>query len=117
MTSSNGPRTPTWMPTLRDVGEAVLTLLTTTVGLAVAVALIDGVRVRHPVGDRVLAAGSWRVGDLLLRAPLGCSAGSASAALALGVGLLAQVATRGWRSRWSPASARTTSGPSSESWC
>ena len=91
MTTSSGPRTPSWLPTLRDVGEAVLTLLTTTVGLAVAVALIDGVRSDTPWAI-VLAAVVVAVGDLLLRAPLRFLARRGSAALALGLGLLAQVA-------------------------
>ena len=79
------------MPTLRDIGEAVLTLLTTTVGLAVAVALIDGVRSDTPWAI-VLAAAVVAAGDLLLRAPLRFLARRGSAALALGLGLLAQVA-------------------------
>ena len=92
MTSSSRPRTPSWMPTLRDIGEAVLTLLTTTVGLAVAVALIDGVRSDTPWAIVLAAAVVVAVGDLLLRAPLRFLARRGSAALALGLGLLAQVA-------------------------
>lgn len=91
MTSSTGMRTPTWMPTLRDIGEAVLTLATTTLGLAIAVWLIDGVRADTPWAI-VLAAVVVAAGDLLLRAPLRFLARRGSAALALGLGLLAQVA-------------------------
>ena len=91
MTPSTGPRTPSWMPTLRDIGEAVLTLLTTTVGLAVAVAVIDGIRSDSPAAI-VFAAAVVAAGDLLLRAPLRFLARRGSAALALGLGLLAQVA-------------------------
>lgn len=91
MTSPTGVRTPTWMPTLRDIGEAVLTLATTTLGLAVAVWIIDGVRTDTPWAV-VLAAVVVAVGDLLLRAPLRFLARRGSAALALGLGLLAQLA-------------------------
>jgi hypothetical protein len=91
MTSPTGTRTPTWMPTLRDIGEAVLTLVTTAVGLAVAVWLMDGVRTDTP-WSVVLAAVVVAAGDLLLRAPLRFLARRGSAALALGLGLLAQIA-------------------------
>src|SRR6478609_1497641 len=91
MTSPTGVRTPTWMPTLRDIGEAVLTLATTTLGLAAAVWIIDGVRTDTPWAV-VLAAVVVAVGDLLLRAPLRFLARRGSAALALGLGLLAQLA-------------------------
>lgn len=91
MTSPTRSRAPRWLPTLRDIGEAVLTLVTTTLGLAVAVWLIDGVRADTP-GAIVLAAVVVAVGDLLLRAPLRFLARRGSAALALGLGLLAQVA-------------------------
>ena len=69
MTSPTGRRIRAWVPTLQDIGEAVLTLATTTLGLAVAVWLIDGVRSDNP-GSIVLAAVVVAVGDLLLGAPL-----------------------------------------------
>jgi uncharacterized membrane protein YvlD (DUF360 family) len=91
MTSRTGTRTPTWAPTVRDVGEAVLTLVATGVGLAVAVALSRGVRA-DDVAAILVAALVVAVGDLLLRAPLRFLARRGSAVLALALGLLAQVA-------------------------
>src|SRR4051794_27725265 len=91
MTSRTGLHLPRWAPTVRDVGEAVLTLATTTLGLAAAVALVGGVRA-DDARAVVLAAVVVAVGDLLLRAPLRFLARRGSAALALGLGLLAQVA-------------------------
>ena len=90
MTSPTGRRIRAWVPTLQGIGEAVLTLVTTTLGLAVAVWLIDGVRSDNP-GAIVLAAVVVAVGDLLLGAPLRFLARRGSAVLALGLGLLAQV--------------------------
>ncbi|MEZ0449233.1 alkaline phosphatase family protein [Cellulomonas sp. ICMP 17802] len=91
MTSRPGTRTPTWVPTVRDVGEAVLTLVATGLGLAVAVALSRGVSA-DDVAAIVLAALVVAAGDLLLRVPLRFLARRGSAGLALGLGLLAQVA-------------------------
>jgi hypothetical protein len=91
MTSPTGRRLRAWVPTLQDVGEAVLTLATTTLGLAVAVWLIDGVRADNPASV-VAAAVVVAIGDLLLGAPLRFLARRGSAVLALGLGLLAQVA-------------------------
>ena len=91
MTSPTGRRLRAWVPTLQDVGEAVLTLATTTLGLAVAVWLIDGVRSDNPASI-VAAAVVVALGDLLLGAPLRFLARRGSAVLALGLGLLAQVA-------------------------
>jgi uncharacterized membrane protein YvlD (DUF360 family) len=91
MTSPTVRRTPTWLPTVRDVGEAVLTLATTAVGLGVAVALVAGVRA-DDVAAILAAAVVVAVGDLVLRAPLRFLARRGSAVLALVLGLLAQVA-------------------------
>ncbi|MBO3103142.1 alkaline phosphatase family protein [Cellulomonas fengjieae] len=91
MAPTTGPRPPSWLPTLRDLGESVLTLLTTAVGLGVAVAVVDGVRLSSPWAV-VLAAGVVAAGDLLLRTPLRFLARSGSALVALALGLLAQVA-------------------------
>jgi len=95
MTTPTGPRPRSrvraWVPTLQDIGEAVITLVTTTLGLAVAVWLIDGVRSDNP-GAIILAAVVVALGDLLLLAPLRFLARTGSAALALGLGLLAQIA-------------------------
>src|SRR4051794_4374687 len=91
MTSRTGLHLPRWAPTVRDVGEAVLTLATTTLGLAAAVALVGGVRA-DDARAVVLAAVVVAVGDLLLRAPLRFLARRGGAAPALGLGLLAQLA-------------------------
>ena len=91
MTSPTGTRTPTWLPTVRDVGEAVLTLVATAVGLGVAVAVVAGVRA-DTVQAIVVAAVVVGVGDLVLRAPLRFLARRGSAVLALVLGLLAQIA-------------------------
>ncbi|KRD41681.1 phosphodiesterase [Cellulomonas sp. Root930] len=91
MTSRTGTAPTSWAPSVRDVGEAVLTLVATGVGLAVAVALSRGVRA-DDVAAIALAALVVAVGDLLLRAPLRFLARRGSAVLALGLGLLAQVA-------------------------
>jgi len=91
MTSPTGTRTPTWLPTVRDVGEAVLTLVATAVGLGVAVAVVAGVRA-DSVQAIVVAALVVGVGDLVLRAPLRFLARRGSAVLALVLGLLAQIA-------------------------
>ena len=91
MTSPTGRRVRAWVPTLQDIGEAVLTLVTTTLGLAVAVWLIDGVRSDSPASI-VAAAVVVALGDLLLGGPLRFLARRGSAVLALGLGLLAQIA-------------------------
>src|SRR4051795_8015969 len=91
MTSPTGRRVRAWVPTLQDIGEAVLTLVTTTLGLAVAVWLIDGVRSDSPA-SLFAAAVVVALGDLLLGGPLRYLARRGSAVLALGLGLLAQVA-------------------------
>ncbi|WP_315098239.1 alkaline phosphatase family protein [uncultured Cellulomonas sp.] len=91
MTASAGARPPAWAPTVRDVGEAVLTLLTTALGLALAVAATRGVRA-DDAGAVVLAAVLVAAGDLLVRPSLRFLARRGSAVLALVVGLVAQVA-------------------------
>ena len=113
MTPSTGPRTPSWMPTLRDIGEAVLTLLTTTVGLAVAVAVIDGI-LDSPAAI-VFAAAVVAAGDLLLRAPLRFLRGEAVPLWLSAWGCSRKWPCCGSRCRSSPASTRTPCGPSSAS--
>ncbi|WP_028049869.1 alkaline phosphatase family protein [Cellulomonas sp. URHD0024] len=91
MTSPTGRRLRAWVPTLQDTGEALLTLTTTTLGLAIAVWLLEGVRSDTPASI-IAAAVVVAIGDLLLGAPLRFLARRGSAVLALGLGLLAQVA-------------------------
>jgi hypothetical protein len=85
-------RRPTWLPDLADVGDALLSLVTTALGLGVAIAVVDDVGVTDPLPVFVAAA-VVAFGDLALRAPLRLLARSAGAGGALVVGLLAQVAT------------------------
>lgn len=80
-----------WVPTLADVGDVALGLATTALGLAVAIALVDGVAATSPLSV-VLVALAVGVGDLLLRAPLRWFAAAAGAMGALAAGLLVQVA-------------------------
>lgn len=81
---------PAWRPTLGDVADAVLGLVTTALGLGVAVAVVPGVRTDGPAGV-LLAAVLVFVGDLALRAPLRALARVVGAMGALALGLLVQV--------------------------
>lgn len=76
-----------WSVTLSDVGDAALGLVTTAVGLGIAIALVDGVRATNP-GSVVLAAAVVAVGDLVLRPSLRVLArvGGAMGALVAGLG-------------------------------
>ncbi|GCD20335.1 alkaline phosphatase family protein [Cellulomonas algicola] len=80
-----------WVPTLADVGDVLLGLATTALGLGVAIALVDGVTAQSPLGVVVVAL-AVAVGDLLLRAPLRWFAAVAGAMGALVAGLVVQVA-------------------------
>jgi uncharacterized membrane protein YvlD (DUF360 family) len=79
-----------WAVTLSDVGDALLSLVTTAVGLGVAIALVDGVSASNP-GAVVLAALVVAVGDLVLRPALRVLARVGGAMGALLAGLAAQV--------------------------
>ncbi|WHP17510.1 phage holin family protein [Cellulomonas sp. ES6] len=85
------PRRGWWSVTLSDVGDALLGLVTTAVGLGVAIAVVDGVRATNP-GAVVLAALLVGAGDLVLRPPLRVLARVGGAMGALVAGLGAQVA-------------------------
>lgn len=79
-----------WAVTLSDVGDALLGLVTTALGLGIAVALVEGVAASNP-GSVVLAALLVAAGDLVLRPPLRVLARAGGAAGALVAGLGAQV--------------------------
>lgn len=84
-------RTPrAWRPTLEDVGDSLVGLLTTAVGLGVAVAVVDGVSADRP-WSVVLAAVVVAAGDVVLRPPLRVLARLVGAVGALVTGLAAQV--------------------------
>ena len=84
------PRWPSWLPTLRDVGDALLQLVTTTLGLGVAVLALDGVTAAR-IDSVLVAAAVVGVGDLLLRPALRVMALISGAMGALVAGLAAQV--------------------------
>ncbi|GIG37196.1 alkaline phosphatase family protein [Cellulomonas pakistanensis] len=79
-----------WTVTLSDVGDALLGLVTTAVGLGIAIAVVDGVSATNP-GSVLLAALAVAVGDLVLRPPLRLLARVGGAMGALLAGLGAQV--------------------------
>ncbi|MFI2752698.1 alkaline phosphatase family protein [Cellulomonas sp. P22] len=79
-----------WWPTLADAGDAALGLVTTALGLGVAISLVDGVSADNPLAV-VLVALVVAVGDLVLRPGLRLMARVAGAAGALVAGLAAQV--------------------------
>lgn len=87
-----------WSVTLSDVGDALLGLVTTALGLGVAIALVDGVRADNP-GGVLLAALVVAVGDLVLRPPLRVLARVGGAMGALVAGLGAQVLVA-WFALW-----------------
>ncbi|HWJ86348.1 MAG TPA: phosphodiesterase, partial [Cellulomonas sp.] len=80
------------VPDLADVGDALLSLATTAIGLGIAIAVVDdvGVSGSWPV---IVAAAVVAVGDMALRAPMRLLAQAAGAGGALVAGLLAQVLT------------------------
>jgi hypothetical protein len=84
------PRWPAWLPTLRDLGDTLLQLATTALGLGVAVWAVDGVSADR-LDSVVLAAAVVGVGDLLLRPGLRLMALVSGAMGALVSGLAAQV--------------------------
>ena len=79
-----------WRPTLEDVGDSVVGLATTAVGLGVAIALVDGVSAEQP-WSVLLAALVVAAGDVVLRPPLRVLARLVGAVGALVTGLAAQV--------------------------
>lgn len=87
-----------WSVTLSDVGDALLGLVTTALGLGVAIALVDGVHADNP-GGVLLAALVVAVGDLVLRPPLRVLARVGGAMGALVAGLGAQVLVA-WFALW-----------------
>ncbi|WP_223304828.1 alkaline phosphatase family protein [Cellulomonas sp. B6] len=78
------------MPRAVDVGDALVSLAVTALGLGVAIVVVDGVSATTPWGV-LLAALAVAVGDLVLRAPLRVLATVAGAGGALVAGLAAQV--------------------------
>lgn len=87
---SVAPPRSRWSVTLTDVGDALLGLVTTAVGLGIAIALVDGVSASNP-GAVVLVAAIVAAGDLLLRPSLRVLARVGGAMGALVAGLGAQV--------------------------
>ncbi|MBT0995781.1 alkaline phosphatase family protein [Cellulomonas sp. DKR-3] len=83
-------RAAAWRPTLGDVGDAALGLVTTAVGLGVAVAVVPGVRTDGFAGVLVAAVLVF-LGDLAVRAPLRALARVVGAMGALALGLLVQL--------------------------
>jgi hypothetical protein len=79
-----------WSVTLSDVGDALLGLVATAVGLGAALAVVDGVSADNP-GSVLLAALVVAVGDLVLRPSLRVLARVGGAMGALVAGLGAQV--------------------------
>ncbi|GAA3811701.1 alkaline phosphatase family protein [Cellulomonas soli] len=79
-----------WRPTLEDVGDSVVGLATTAVGLGVAIALVDGASAEQP-WSVLLAALVVAAGDVVLRPPLRVLARLVGAVGALVTGLAAQV--------------------------
>ena len=79
-----------WSVTLSDVGDALLGLVTTALGLGAAIVLVDGVGASNP-GSVLLAALAVALGDLVLRPPLRLLARVGGAMGALLAGLGAQV--------------------------
>lgn len=88
--ASHRPPPGSWAVTLSDVGDALLGLVTTALGMGVAVALVDGVSASNP-GSVVLAALLVAVGDLVLRPSLRLLARVGGAMGALFAGLAGQV--------------------------
>lgn len=86
----NRPPPGWWSVTLSDVGDALLGLVTTAIGLGIAIAVVDGVTATNP-GSVLLAALAVAVGDLVLRPPLRLLARVGGAMGALLAGLGAQV--------------------------
>lgn len=80
---------PVWWPTLVDVGDAALALVTTAAGLAVGIGLVDGVSADNP-GAVLLVALAVAIGDLVLRAPLRLLARATGAPGAVAAGVVAQ---------------------------
>ncbi len=83
-------RTSAWWPTVIDVGDALVSLVSTALGLGVAIWVVDGVSASNP-GSVLLAAVVVGAGDLVLRAPLRVLARAGGAAGALVAGLGGQV--------------------------
>lgn len=79
-----------WRPTLGDLGDALGSLVTTAVGLGLAITVVDGASADGWVPVLWVAV-AVAVGDLLLRAPLRLLARLAGAMGALVAGLAAQV--------------------------
>jgi len=90
VTDDARPRAP-WLPTVGDLLDALVGLATTAGGLAVAIALVDGVEVVRAAGVLLVALLVF-VGDLVLRAPLRALARVTGAMGALVLGLVAQLA-------------------------
>ncbi|AEI12549.1 phage holin family protein [Cellulomonas gilvus] len=87
-----GPRTRSrWHPTLGDLADATLGLVTTALGLGAAISLVDGIAAPGPAGV-LLAAVLVSAGDLVVRAPLRALARVLGAMGALLLGLVGQVA-------------------------
>ncbi|GEL94292.1 alkaline phosphatase family protein [Cellulomonas composti] len=81
----------TWLPAGGDVADAAISLVTTAVGVGVAIAILPGVSTTD-VGGVLVVALLVFVGDLLLRAPMRALARVAGAVGALTFGLAVQVA-------------------------
>ncbi|MBF0686612.1 MAG: alkaline phosphatase family protein [Cellulomonas sp.] len=79
-----------WLPRAGDVSDALVSLVVTALGLAAAIALVDGVTLTTPWAV-VLVALAVGLGDLVLRAPLRLLATAAGAGGALIAGVAAQV--------------------------
>jgi len=90
VTGDARPRAP-WLPTVGDLLDALVGLATTAGGLAVAIALVDGVEVVRAASVLLVALLVF-VGDLALRAPLRALARVTGAMGALVLGLVAQLA-------------------------
>ncbi|VTR76412.1 alkaline phosphatase family protein [Cellulomonas hominis] len=85
------PRSPgRWSVTLSDVGDALLGLVTTALGMGFAIAVVDGAHATNP-GSVLVAAACVAVGDLVLRPSLRVLARVGGAMGALVAGLGAQV--------------------------
>ena len=88
--SATGKPAPWWEPTLRDVGEGLLAVVTSALGLGVGLYVLDGAGAASWL-DILAAAVLIAVGDRLVRPVLGLLAVATGIVGALLAGLAAQV--------------------------
>ncbi|MEV7973058.1 phage holin family protein [Cellulomonas sp. NPDC089187] len=97
-----------WAVTLSDLGDVLLSLVVTALGLGIGIALVDGVKASNP-GSVLLVATVVGVGDLLLRPSLRVLARVGGAMGALLAGLGAQVLVT-WLALWAVPGVQVRNG-------